>query len=138
MKEIIIDATGGIMGRIASFSAKQALLGREIRIVNCNSALISGRARTTFDDYAEKRALGGWSLKGPNISRSSERIMKRAVRGMLSYKQGRGKEALKRIKCYNEVPAEFKGKEMTLMKRKLKVKAIKLKELSKELKNDGK
>ena len=32
-KEIIINAQGGILGRIAAFSAKQALLGKKVIIV---------------------------------------------------------------------------------------------------------
>ena len=132
--EIIIDATGGIMGRIASFAAKQSLLGKEVRIVNCNDVLITGAAKTTIKGYKDIRDLGGWNQYGPNFPRVSEKIMKRTVRGMLP-KMERGIVALKMVKCYNEIPSEFEGKKMINMKKELKVKAIKLRQLTKELKN---
>ena len=62
-----------------------------------------------------------------------ERIVKRAVRGMLPHKQARGREALKRVMCYNVVPSELEGKEMISLKRELKVKPVELKRLSREI-----
>lgn len=34
---------------------------------------------------------------------------------MLPYKQYRGREALKKIKCYNEIPQDLKDKEITAL-----------------------
>ncbi|MBU0761328.1 MAG: 50S ribosomal protein L13 [Nanoarchaeota archaeon] len=131
--KIIIDAAEGALGRIAGFAAKQSLLGKEVVIVNCNDAMITGSPRTTIAKYAQKRARGGSAQKGPYFPKSPERIMKRTVRGMLSYKQTRGRQALKRIICYNQTPSEFEDAEKISMKREIKVKAIKLKKLSEEL-----
>ena len=39
-------------------------------------------------------------------------IVKRTIRGMLSYKKPRGKEAFARIKCYAGVPNEFKNEKL--------------------------
>lgn len=131
MKEkIVIDATGGIMGRIASFAAKKALLGSEIAIVNCNDVLLTGQKVTTLAKYQKLRKMGGSALKGPNFPRSPEKIVKRTVRGMLPWRQGRGREALKRVKCYNTLPAEYEKVDKVSLKRELKVKATKLKEIS--------
>ena len=132
MNQIVIDAKGGAIGRIASFAAKQSLLGKSIIILNCNDALITGRKRETIDFYKAKRKRGGASLKGPFFPKSPERIMKRTVRGMLSYKQGRGSAAFKRIMCYNKTPAEFEKSEKTSLKRDPKSAATTLPELSKE------
>ncbi|MBU0466648.1 MAG: 50S ribosomal protein L13 [Nanoarchaeota archaeon] len=131
--QIIIDATDGIMGRIASFAAKQSLLGKEVVIVNCNQTLITGRPRTAITNYQQKRSRGGSSLKGPHFPKSPERIMKRTVKGMLSHRQARGRDALKRVICYNKVPAEFENAEKISLKREIKVKALTLKKLSEEL-----
>ncbi|MFH1803002.1 MAG: 50S ribosomal protein L13 [archaeon] len=131
--QLIIDATGGSMGRIAAMAAKQSLLGKEVIIVNCNDAVITGRPRTTIAVYTRKRARGGSAQKGPYFPKSPERIMKRTVRGMLSYKQGRGNAAFKRVMCYNTTPAEFKDTEKTSLKKLHHSKTIKLSEISKGL-----
>ena len=128
-KEIIIDAAGGILGRIASYAAKQSLLGKSIKIVNCNDAMITGDKKMILKKYKAARSRGGAAMNGPHFPKHPERIMKRTVRGMLDYTRGRGLDAFKRVMCYNEVPAEIQGKDKIYMKREIKVKAIKLGEL---------
>ena len=39
---IVIDATDLLLGRFAGYAAKQALLGKEIRVINCEKAVVSG------------------------------------------------------------------------------------------------
>ncbi len=126
MSQIIIDAAEGILGRVAAFAAKQALLGNEVAIVNCSEVLITGSREGILEKYRTLRNKAGWSLKGPKIHRNAEKIVKRTARGMLPHKKGRGLESLRRIKCYNDVPAELEGKERKSLKRNLKVKAVKL------------
>ena len=41
----IIDGENAVMGRLASYVAKQALQGEEISIVNCNKVLITGNKK---------------------------------------------------------------------------------------------
>lgn len=130
IQNLVIDATNGAVGRIASFAAKQALLGKEIVIVNCNEALITGQKADIIEKYKQARARGGTALRGPNFPRSPERIMKRTVRGMLPYKKGKGLEALKRVICYNSIPKEFENSKKESLIRDLRTKAIKLSELS--------
>src|SRR3989344_3097656 len=133
MNEIVIDATGGVLGRIAAYAAKQSLLGKNVKIVNCRDATITGEKTMILDKYKKARARGGSTQKGPNFPKSPERIMKRTVRGMLSYKQGRGLAAFKRVICYNQTPAEFEKTNKISLKREIKLRAIKLSELSKLL-----
>ena len=132
-KEIIIDATEGILGRIAAYAAKQSLLGKSVIIVNSNEAIITGDKKVILEKYKSLRAKGGASLKGPKMSKAPERILKRTIRGMLSHKQARGREALKRIMCHNSLPTEFENAEKLLFKRPIKTNILTLKELSKEL-----
>ena len=82
--EIVIDAEGGVLGRVASYAAKEALKGKKVVIVNCNEALITGKRRMIFGDYKIMRAKRGHSLKGPKFPKVAERIMKRTVRGHCS------------------------------------------------------
>lgn len=132
-KIIVIDAEGGVLGRVASLAAKKALLGYEVKIVNCNSVLLVGEKRNIIKNYLVKRVRGGSSRRGPHFPKSPERIMKRTIRGMLSYKLGRGGDAFKRIMCYNEFPSEFEGKERVSLKRELKTESVKLSVVGKEL-----
>jgi len=52
---------------------------------------------------------------------------------MLSYKQARGKEAFRRIKCYNEIPDEYKDAKRLAAGKEKSGKTIKLANLSKEI-----
>ena len=107
--KIVIDATNAVLGRLASYAAKQALLGHEIIIVNCDKAIVTGKHSTIIREYHISRSRGGSSLNGPHFPKTPERILKRTIRGMLSYKQGRGLAAFKRIICYNLVPTEYES-----------------------------
>ncbi|MDP1695706.1 MAG: 50S ribosomal protein L13 [archaeon] len=132
-EKIIIDAEGAVLGRLASFAAKQSLLGKSIIIVNCEKALITGRKRFIIGEYKEKRRRGGSSRKGPHFPKSSERIVKRTVRGMLPYTQERGLSAFKRIICYDKVPVEYESSKKIKMIRELKTRTLALAEVSREL-----
>lgn len=134
MKTIVIDASNAVLGRLASYVAKQSLLGNKVVVVNCNGAVITGRRAGIINDYTEARTRGGSSQKGPNFPKEAFRIVKRTVRGMLSYKQGRGNDALKRVICYNDIPKEFESDKKTIAEisaTEKRVKSLKLEELSK-------
>ena len=104
----VIDGTNAVLGRLASYSAKQALLGEEIVILNCEKVIITGNRKNILERFQAKRKRIGSGQMGPKISRLSHLIVKRAIRGMLSHRSGRGKDALRRIKCYSGIPEEFK------------------------------
>ena len=135
MSEIIIDAKNATLGRLASYAAKKALQGEKVIIVNSEEAIISGRKEDILGKYLRLRGLGGSSLKGPKITKKSERIVKRAIRGMIGeHRSGRGKEAWRRIKCFDGLPEEYKDKKMIKSGKEIKNKRfIRLKELIKNL-----
>ncbi|MFW6285542.1 MAG: 50S ribosomal protein L13 [Nanoarchaeota archaeon] len=100
----IIDGTDLILGRLASEISKKLLLGENIKIVNCKDIVILGRKNYLFEKYKNK--LTNKVIKqGPYYSRSPADIVKRAFRNMLPYKNKRGAEAFKRLKCYNSTPS---------------------------------
>lgn len=107
--KIIIDAKDTILGRLASYAAKQALLGKEVTIVNCNDIAIAGNKENILREYLIMRQKDGSNLKGPFFPKVPEKIMKRTIRGMLKYKKGRGEQAFDKIRCYNKVPAELES-----------------------------
>ncbi|MDO8460527.1 MAG: 50S ribosomal protein L13 [Nanoarchaeota archaeon] len=131
--KIVIDATDGILGRVASYAAKQALRGKEVAIVNCKHAVLTGRKRSIIEEYQEARLRGGSSMKGPFFPKQPQKIMKRTIRGMLPYKKERGDAAMKSIMCYDALPAEYEKSEKITLVKPLKVKSYKLHELSKEI-----
>lgn len=105
---MIIDATNLIAGRLASFVAKKALLGEKVDIVNCEKAVISGDMEQVLYRYKQKKQRGIPS-KGPFIPTMPDMFVKRIIRGMLPYKQEKGRKAFKLIKCYIGVPAHFRN-----------------------------
>ncbi|PIN93362.1 50S ribosomal protein L13 [Candidatus Pacearchaeota archaeon CG10_big_fil_rev_8_21_14_0_10_31_24] len=134
MNKIIIDGTDAVLGRLASYAAKQSLLGKEVIIVNCDSISIMGNRKNVIGEWHHAARRGGASLKGPAIPRkNTEKIVKRTIRGMLSHQQKRGEDALDRIMCYPQIPEEFQAEEKISMARTSRSKSIKLKELSKHL-----
>lgn len=112
---MIIDAKDLIVGRIATVVAKKALLGEQITIINCEKAVITGTKLSLYGKFIRKRSMGTHA-KGPFFPRSEDRIVKRIIRGMLPYKQSKGKIAFQRIMCYKGTPAEFQGKETETIK----------------------
>ncbi|MGC9310763.1 MAG: uL13 family ribosomal protein, partial [Candidatus Aenigmatarchaeota archaeon] len=72
-------------------------------IVNAERAVVSGRKETVFARYLERRQRGS-PEHGPFFPRTPERIVRRAVRGMIGYKSPGGKLAYGRVKAYVGVP----------------------------------
>ena len=112
---MIIDANELILGRIATKAAKAALLGEKVDIVNCANAVITGNKAQILAKYKQSRNRGTHST-GPFIPRMPDRFVKRAIRGMLPYKQPKGRDAYKRIICHAGVPEEFQGQKMESFK----------------------
>ena len=130
-EEIIIDATNATLGRLASYSAKQALLGKRVIILNSEKAVVTGRRKFIIEDYKEKRSWVGISHKGPFFSRLPEKILKRTIRGMLpDHRTGKGREAFKRILCYKGTPEEYKDKKAIKAGKAKKTTYISVEEIS--------
>jgi len=106
--EKYIDATGLVVGRLASYVAQLALLGYKVYIFNSEKAIITGDKQFIKQFWYHKWWRSDW-YKGPFVPREPHLILKRIIRGMLPYKSYRGKKALRRIKCYIGIPDEFKN-----------------------------
>lgn len=119
------------MGRLASYVAKQAMQGEEISVVNCSNIIITGNKKFIKEKFEESRRRVGTRQIGPKVSKSPEKIFKRAIRGMLSdYRRGRGKEAWRKIKCYSTIPKELNNAEIIQLKKPNKIKSIEVKEIN--------
>ena len=131
---LYIDASNRTLGRLASYAARKALAGERIFIVNAEKAVISGNPDFVLKRYREMIKRGD-PYHGPFFPRLPDRILKRTIRGMLSHRKPRGREALKRVKVYISVPEELssKEKEFKRTENKLECKFITLGKLSKHL-----
>ena len=128
----IIDGEGIVLGRLASYAAKESLKGEEIIILNCEEIIITGNKKNIEENFEIRRSRVGHSQKGPRHSKSSEKMVKRAIRGMLpDHREGRGKIAFKKIKCYVGIPKEFQESKKILAGKQKKTKFSKIKDFSK-------
>tara|TARA_Y100000310_G_scaffold159115_1_gene158617 strand:+ start:35057 stop:35479 length:423 start_codon:yes stop_codon:yes gene_type:complete len=107
----IYNGKGMILGRLAAKVAKDALLGEEVKVVNCREIIVSGSKIQTVKNEVAKRKRKGYPLKSAKFSRLPDRFVRRSIRGMLPWKQARGKEAYDKIMCYVNVPEELVGKD---------------------------
>jgi large subunit ribosomal protein L13 len=106
-----------LLGRLATIVAKDALLGQEVRVVNCEKVVISGKKVNAFNNEKIKRARKGYPLKSAKFTRLADRCVRRSIRGMLPWKQARGKEAFKKIMCHNGIPSELSDKELIVVEK---------------------
>jgi len=128
----VIDGKNAVLGRMASYVAKEALKGEEIVIVNCGQVIITGGEVNLKKEFEEKRSRFGASQKGPKHSKTSEKIVKRVIRGMLpDHRQGRGRIAWKKIKCFVNIPKEFQEIKKIKMENKKRNKFSRVKEFTK-------
>src|SRR5439155_19129349 len=54
----IVDATGHVVGRLASVLAKRLLNGEEIVVVNAEKAIVTGRKKVVFEEYRARHQRG--------------------------------------------------------------------------------
>ncbi len=108
----IYNGEGLILGRVASVIAKEALLGEEIVVVNCEKMVISGRKINTVAREKWKWDRRGYPLKSPKYSRRPDKFVRLTIRRMLPWKIARGKEVFHNIKCFIGVPAGMEGQNM--------------------------
>jgi large subunit ribosomal protein L13 len=112
-QEVVVDADGQILGRMASLVAKMLLAGQKVVIVNAQKAVISGSRRSIIEEYKEHvLSKKTWKMpeKGPKKYRRPDMIVKRTIRGMLPYKQWKGRMAYKNLRVYIGVPEEYSNR----------------------------
>jgi len=107
----VVNGEGLILGRMCSKIAKRLLNGEQIIVVNAEKIIISGKKKSKVAEAKEFLEVGA-PERGPFHSRRPDRIVKKTVRGMVPWKQPKGKNAYKRLKVYMGVPNEFKDQTM--------------------------
>src|SRR5574342_452666 len=115
MKTTLVNAEGLIVGRMASKVAKRLLNGEYVIILNAEKAIFSGKRKSKVAEAKEFLEVGA-PMRGPFHYRRPDRFLRKTVRGMLPFKQPKGKSAYKRLKAYMGIPAEYKDREMITFK----------------------
>ncbi len=115
---IVIDGTNVIFGRMATFVAKKALSGEEIRVINAEKIVLTGNPSVIVERYLQRRRAKhtGNPELSPKWPRVPHMLIKRMIRGMLPWKTARGKSAYKRIIVYSGNPKELKAGEIAIKK----------------------
>lgn len=103
---VVIDASGAVMGRLASHVAKRLLEGESIVIVNAERCMVSGSRDNILEEYRHRRTRGTPRF-GPYYPRVPHQILKRSVRGMMPYQTPRGREAFRRLRVELGVPNTY-------------------------------
>lgn len=129
----VIDGENATLGRLASYAAKQALKGDSIVIINSEKVIITGNRANIQENYRQMKGRVGTIQKGPKHSTNPEKIVKRTIRGMLpEHRWGRGRDSMKRIRCYVGVPKEYEGVKKIVAGKEKNVKFISIKDLVKK------
>ena len=140
-QEIIIDAEGAILGRLASYVAKLAMMGFRVHVVNIEKAVVTGDRKRVIDSYKlllELKTHKNPYRHSPKRPRNPILIFKKAVKGMLPKENWNGKLALKRVKAYIGVPVNLRNKTIikisdTLVEELKRSEYITVAEIAKEL-----
>ncbi len=134
----VINAENLVLGRLASIVAERALKGETIDIVNAEKAIIIGHENSIVEKWKRRIDLSakGNPRKGPKFPKRPDRMLRRAIAGMLPMESIRGRKALKRVRVFIGIPERFKDQELETIKIAQyngKEEAITLGELSKKL-----
>ena len=108
---VVINGEGLVLGRMCSKVAKRLLNGEEVIVVNAEKVVLSGKKKSKVAEAKQFLEVGA-PERGPFHSRRPDRIVRKTVRGMVPWKQAKGKTAYKRLKVYLGVPAELAGQPM--------------------------
>ncbi|MHA1267659.1 MAG: 50S ribosomal protein L13 [Candidatus Helarchaeota archaeon] len=113
MNPRIIDANGLILGRLASKVAKLLLLGEKIIVINAEKAVISGNKKERIKRYKDRQNIRTHynPIKGPFWYKTPSQLVRRTIRGMLPWKNDRGRRAYKNLKVFMGIPEELQIKQ---------------------------
>ena len=123
-KELLIDAKGHMMGRLASVVAKAILNGQRVVIVRVEQVTLSGslyRRRCDYLEFKNKNSNSNPRHGGPHHYRSPSKMFWRVVRGMVPHKTKRGAAALEKLKIFEGMPYPYSHRKRQCVPLALKV-----------------
>ncbi len=114
-REVVIDGTDMILGRLASKVAKLLLMGFRVHVVNVEKVVVSGDPTTVILSYKKLFGVKTWHnpyRTGIRRPRSPIRLFKDTVYGMLPKHNRLGREAFSRLRAWIGFPEHLQGKPM--------------------------
>lgn len=110
-KQIVVDGTNLIAGRLCSHVAKLLLQGNNVTIVNSEKIMMSGNKQSIIGEYRKFLEISSiiHPKHGPFHPRRPDRIISRMIWGMLPKKKPSGIDALRHLRAYLGVPKQFKS-----------------------------
>ena len=110
-KNLVVDGSDLIAGRLCSNVAKLLLQGNHVSIVNCDKIMMSGKRLSIVAEYKDFLKIGSIinPLNGPYHPRRPDTMISRMVRGMLPRDKPSGQAALKRLRAYVGIPKELRS-----------------------------
>ncbi|CAG9830400.1 unnamed protein product [Diabrotica balteata] len=126
-KAIPIVGRGHLLGRLAAIVSKALLEGNKVTVVRCEQLNISGnfyRNKLKCMSFLRKRCNVN-PARGPFHFRAPSRIFWKTVRGMLPHRSERGKQALRRLKAYEGIPAPYDRRKRVVVPGALRVICLK-------------
>ncbi len=129
---MIIDGKNAILGRLATYTAKELLNGNDMVIVNSEKILITGSPKKIVGDYLKIRRIGT-PQHGPFTPKKPDLIVRRTIRGMLP-KDKKGRNALRKLRVYIDIPPELQKNEIkSIAVKELKSNFIRIGDLAQSL-----
>lgn len=121
-KELVIDGTDHVAGKLAAFIAKKALEGYTIHVLCAEGLILTGpmhRHVSMYRSYLNKRnivnpARGAFHYKEPS------KYFWKIFRNMTGRRTSRGKEAANRISVYEGIPKQFENVERLVVPKALR------------------
>lgn len=114
----VVDGKDKVLGRVASQVAKMLINGDKVVIINADKLFISGHIKDLLAKYKQRLDYKDKANPehSPYWSRRPDMFVKRVVRGMLPYKQPKGKTAFRLLRVYSGVPEEYKNSKIQEVK----------------------
>jgi len=129
---MIIDGKNAILGRLATYVAKELLNGNDMVIVNSEKIVITGSPKKIVGDYLKNRRRGT-PQHGPFTPKKPDLIVRRTIRGMLP-KDKKGRNALRKLRVYIDIPPELQKNEIkSIAVKELKSNFIRIGDLAQSL-----
>jgi large subunit ribosomal protein L13Ae len=121
-KEVVIDGRGHLLGRLASYVAKDLLRGQRIVVVRCEEILKSASLFRSWIHRREQlaRHINTNHRRGFKHYKAPSRIFWKVTRGMLPHKFPIGAAALGRLRVFEGIPFPYDHKKRVVVPDALK------------------
>ena len=126
-KEVVIDGRGHLLGRLASYVAKDLLRGQRIVVVRCEEILKSASLFRSWIYRREQlaRHINTNHRRGFKHYKAPSRIFWKVTRGMLPHKFALGAAALGRLRVFEGIPFPYDHKKRVVVPDALKCQRMK-------------